>query len=61
MSTKKILEGMIEKWGDIDAIKDMANTLDLEGIKTWINCCIERASENKKSFLLLVWKQYRLV
>jgi len=53
MSTKSILEGMVEKWGDVNSIKDMAKTLDLERLKTWIGCCIENSSSNKSYAFLL--------
>lgn len=53
MSTKSILEGMVEKWGDVDSIKDMAKTLDSERLRTWIECCIENASKNKNYAFLL--------
>jgi len=55
MMSEAFLKGMVEKWGDVKAIVEMAKQLDLEQLKSWIKVCIENASGYEKhrfAFLL---------
>lgn len=50
---KAVLEGMVEKWKDIDSITKMAETLELDDLKVWFECCIENASKDTNYAFLL--------
>ena len=47
MSESFILKGMVEKWGDVKAITEMAKQLDLERLKSWVKVCVENAAQDK--------------
>lgn len=50
---KTVLKGMVEKWKDLPSIEEMAETLDLDALKIWFECCVENASkDNNYAFLL---------
>lgn len=52
-SMKAVLKGMVEKWKDISSIMKIAETLELDELKVWIEYCTENASKNTNySFLL---------
>jgi len=47
MSDEFILKGMIEKWGDVKAIAEMAKEFDLEKLSSWVKICVKNAAQDK--------------
>jgi hypothetical protein len=47
MSDEFILKGMVEKWGDVKAIVEMAKKFDLEKLNSWVKICVGNAAKDK--------------